>query len=128
MTDDTRFESTALNPLHQRLLQSTFTRSLTRDLQCRDRKLLSGSSCDQEEDSDNELDGLIEAVITVQAMIDINVQHLHGLRTECALTAELTQNEIRSLEVCNCLYSTIQFTLLMDQSRKGVCKCALLLF
>jgi kinase suppressor of Ras 2 len=32
-------------------------------------------------------------------MIDINAKHLEGLRTECAITAELTQNEIRTLEV-----------------------------
>ena len=41
----------------------------------------------------------IENCLTAQAMIDINAKHLEGLRTECAITAELTQNEIRTLEV-----------------------------
>ena len=41
----------------------------------------------------------IESCLTAQAMIDINAKHLEGLRTECAITAELTQNEIRALEV-----------------------------
>lgn len=31
-------------------------------------------------------------------MIDINTNHLNGLRTECALTESLTQMEIRSFE------------------------------
>jgi hypothetical protein len=41
----------------------------------------------------------IENCQTAQAMIDINAKHLEGLRTECAISAELTQNEIRNLEV-----------------------------
>lgn len=41
----------------------------------------------------------IESCQTAQAMIDINAQHLDGLRTECATSAELTQIEIRTLEV-----------------------------
>ncbi|CAG2110626.1 unnamed protein product, partial [Medioppia subpectinata] len=40
----------------------------------------------------------IESCLTAQAMIDINAKHLEGLRTECAISAELTQNEIRGLE------------------------------
>lgn len=35
---------------------------------------------------------------TSQMMIDINIHHLEGLRTQCELTAELTQIEIRALE------------------------------
>lgn len=41
----------------------------------------------------------IEACNTAQAMIDINAEHLDGLRTQCATSAELTQHEIRTLEV-----------------------------
>lgn len=41
----------------------------------------------------------IEACTTAQAMIDINAKHLDGLRTECAITSELTQIEIRAYEV-----------------------------
>ncbi|KAG8179292.1 hypothetical protein JTE90_024141 [Oedothorax gibbosus] len=40
----------------------------------------------------------IEACNTAQAMIDINAEHLDGLRTQCATSAELTQHEIRTLE------------------------------
>ena len=36
---------------------------------------------------------------TIQDMIDISVERLDGLRTQCATSAELTQNEIRTLEV-----------------------------
>lgn len=41
----------------------------------------------------------IEACNTAQAMIDINAEHLDGLRTQCETSAELTQHEIRTLEV-----------------------------
>ncbi|XP_054155445.1 kinase suppressor of Ras 2-like [Oppia nitens] len=40
----------------------------------------------------------IDNCLAIQAMIDINAKHLEGLRTECSITAELTQNEIRTLE------------------------------
>lgn len=35
----------------------------------------------------------------VQSMIDISASRLEGLRTQCATSAELTQQEIRTLEV-----------------------------
>jgi kinase suppressor of Ras 2 len=35
----------------------------------------------------------------VQSMIDISADRLEGLRTQCATSAELTQQEIRTLEV-----------------------------
>ena len=35
----------------------------------------------------------------LQTMIDINSQHLFGLRTECATGVELTQQQIRTMEV-----------------------------
>lgn len=34
----------------------------------------------------------------IQSMIDISADRLEGLRTQCATSAELTQQEIRSLE------------------------------
>lgn len=40
-----------------------------------------------------------EACLTAQAMIDINAEHLESLRTQCFTSSELTQNEIRGLEV-----------------------------
>nr|XP_042901238.1 kinase suppressor of Ras 2 isoform X2 [Parasteatoda tepidariorum] len=40
----------------------------------------------------------IEACTTAQSLIVINAQHLDGLRTQCAITADLTQQEIRILE------------------------------
>lgn len=53
--------------------------------------------------ADNEIEDnihkAIEACNTAQAMIDINAEHLDGLRTQCATSAELTQHEIRTLEV-----------------------------
>lgn len=43
---------------------------------------------------DNERGGLD----IIQSMIDISADRLEGLRTQCATSAELTQQEIRSLE------------------------------
>ncbi|KAG1658373.1 Kinase suppressor of Ras 2 [Nymphon striatum] len=40
----------------------------------------------------------LELCAMVQSMIDISAEHLDGLRTQCATSAELTQQEIRSLE------------------------------
>lgn len=34
-----------------------------------------------------------------QTMIDVSSERLEGLRTKCSTTAELTQQEIRTLEV-----------------------------
>jgi len=39
------------------------------------------------------------ALVVVQSMIDISAERLKGLRTQCATSAELTQQEIRTLEV-----------------------------
>lgn len=35
----------------------------------------------------------------LQSMIDVSAERLEGLRTQCATSAELTQHEIRTLEV-----------------------------
>lgn len=35
----------------------------------------------------------------IQSMIDLSSERLEGLRTKCSTTAELTQQEIRTLEV-----------------------------
>lgn len=48
---------------------------------------------------DDNVQKTIEACNTAQAMIDINAEHLDGLRTQCAPSAELTQHEIRTVEV-----------------------------
>lgn len=41
------------------------------------------------------------ALYVVQSMIDISADRLEGLRTQCSTSAVLTQQEIRTLEVCN---------------------------
>uniref|UniRef100_T1J2I7 Kinase suppressor of Ras 2 n=1 Tax=Strigamia maritima TaxID=126957 RepID=T1J2I7_STRMM len=51
-----------------------------------------------EEDGENNLKKVMEQCAMVQSMIVINAGHLDGLRTECRITAELTQQEIRALE------------------------------
>lgn len=43
----------------------------------------------------------------VQYMIDISAQSLEGLRTQCATSAEITQQEIRTLEVNNYLWLSL---------------------
>ncbi|RWS08806.1 Kinase suppressor of Ras 2-like protein [Dinothrombium tinctorium] len=50
------------------------------------------------EESNDCVKRTLECCVTAQAMIDINVEHLNGLRTQCETSAQLTQNEIRTLE------------------------------
>lgn len=42
----------------------------------------------------------LETLSVVQSMIDVSADRLEGLRTLCVTSAELTQQEIRTLEVC----------------------------
>lgn len=42
---------------------------------------------------------LRRALDVVQSMIEISAERLEGLRTKCSTSAELTQQEIRTLEV-----------------------------
>lgn len=51
-----------------------------------------------EEDGENGVKKALEQCAMVQSMIDISTEHLDGLRTQCATSAELTQQEIRTLE------------------------------
>ncbi|XP_055680895.1 kinase suppressor of Ras 2 [Lutzomyia longipalpis] len=48
-------------------------------------------------DTENEKD-IRRGLYVIQSMIDISADRLEGLRTQCATSAELTQQEIRSLE------------------------------
>lgn len=41
----------------------------------------------------------IQMMETIQSMIDVSADRLEGLRTQCSTSAELTQQEIRTLEV-----------------------------
>lgn len=41
----------------------------------------------------------IQMIETTQSMIDVSADRLEGLRTQCFTSAELTQQEIRTLEV-----------------------------
>lgn len=50
---------------------------------------------DGERDPDREL---LDHLNIVQSMIDVSAERLEGLRTQCALSVELTQQEIRTLE------------------------------
>jgi hypothetical protein len=40
-----------------------------------------------------------ENLVVLQSMIDISAYRLEGMRTQCATSEELTQQEIRTLEV-----------------------------
>lgn len=42
----------------------------------------------------------------IQSMIDVSAERLEGLRTKCATSAELTQQEIRTLEVMYNIFFT----------------------
>lgn len=51
-------------------------------------------------------DEAIEQELRVlQSMIDVSAERLEGLRTQCATSAELTQQEIRTLEVSHPKYT-----------------------
>jgi len=41
----------------------------------------------------------LENLSVLQSMISLSAERLDGLRTQCATTAEITQQEIRTLEV-----------------------------
>lgn len=49
--------------------------------------------------ADDEVDQDFKNLELVQSMIDISAERLDGLRTKCATSAQLTQQEIRTLEV-----------------------------
>lgn len=49
-----------------------------------------------DETSDQDLRKYLQIL---QSMIDVSAERLEGLRTQCATSAELTQQEIRTLEV-----------------------------
>ena len=41
----------------------------------------------------------LDQCMMIQSVIDFTAKHLYGLRTQCATTEEITQNEIRESEV-----------------------------
>lgn len=43
----------------------------------------------------------VRYLLIIQNMIDVSAERLEGLRTQCATSAELTQQEIRTEEVNN---------------------------
>lgn len=47
----------------------------------------------------NEQQELRKNLYIIQSMIDVLAERLEGLRTQCATSAELTQQEMRTLEV-----------------------------
>ncbi|XP_046966386.1 kinase suppressor of Ras 2 isoform X1 [Vanessa cardui] len=54
-------------------------------------------------DAENEIEkkrirDAIQMIETIQSMIDVSADRLEGLRTQCSTSAELTQQEIRTLE------------------------------
>ena len=42
----------------------------------------------------------IQTLHDINAMIEIHARHLENLRTQCSTSAELIQQEIRTIEVC----------------------------
>jgi hypothetical protein len=54
-------------------------------------------------DDEGEQDRRCDILDVYQSMIDISADRLEGLRTQCATSAELTQQEIRTLEVSVCI-------------------------
>lgn len=50
-------------------------------------------------DDTTDQEELLKYLQILQSMIDVSAERLEGLRTQCATSAELTQQEIRTLEV-----------------------------
>lgn len=59
---------------------------------------ISDKMAKDEPNEELEIKNAIESCMTAQTMIDINTEHLEGLRTLCTTSATLTQQEIRTLE------------------------------
>jgi len=60
---------------------------------------MADENCDNDSQTDNENEtNIIRGLDVIQSMIDISADRLEGLRTQCVTSAELTQQEIRSLE------------------------------
>lgn len=60
----------------------------------------------------------------VQNMIDISISSLEGLRTKCATSNDLTQKEIRTLEVsARSSWMTESVHLHLSQSKRAVAVC-----
>lgn len=53
----------------------------------------------------------------VQNMIDISISSLEGLRTKCATSNDLTQKEIRTLEVSTLLSRITYSAILLHQNQ-----------
>lgn len=59
---------------------------------------LSASVAEMADDSDEYETNVRKGLEVIQSMIDISADRLEALRTQCATSAELTQQEIRTLE------------------------------
>lgn len=62
-----------------------------------EKQFFSTSKMADNSDNDNEIN-IRRGLDVIQSMIDISADRLEGLRTQCATSAELTQQEIRILE------------------------------
>lgn len=56
------------------------------------------TNANYDNNNDDDKDKMRGGLDVMQSMIDILANRLEGLRTQCATTASLTQNELRSLE------------------------------
>lgn len=54
---------------------------------------------DEEKINVNTEQELLKHLHIIQSMIDVSSERLEGLRTQCATSVDLTQQEIRTLEV-----------------------------
>lgn len=62
---------------------------------------------------------VVQSVQSIQSIIDISADRLEGLRTQCATSAEITQQEIRTLEVfkISIIYCCLVETLHLAQTQ-----------
>lgn len=60
-------------------------------------------SMDSSSESEDTVELALESCQLLQYMIDSNSKLLDGLRTQCSVREEITQQEIRQLEVCYCV-------------------------
>lgn len=59
---------------------------------------MANDSITTNQSAEYETNNIRQGLDVIQSMIDISADRLEGLRTQCATSAELTQQEIRTLE------------------------------
>ena len=77
---------------------------------------LSASARNDTEITEDPVETAIKTCEILQYMIDNNAKRLYGLRTQCSVTEEITQREIRELEVIIVYYIYIIWVRYLEET------------